>query len=650
MIQAKEKSAFLRLVCLINILLAIWYLVEFQQSRGIWFMIVSVSLLFSVLVILLSFLINKSIFVHLKLSFPTPFAWIISVFLALMAVVLSFVLPFQIFLHQSGRLLFTLWACGVGAFTLNQTKKNLSLPTSFLYLVLIAGAAYRIGTFIPNIQAVPFSMGWSEASRYYNASLFFGKQLYGIDLPLPVLHPSRYLLQSLPFLAYPSSILVHRLWQVILWVGLTFLGAYALVRRLKLTDRLRKISLVLWLFLFFFQGAVYYHLMVCVILVLLGFNAQKPLRTLFVVVLASVWAGLSRLNWYPLPALLAVSLYLLEQPVRQKKIGLYLKYPIIWGGSGLLAAFLTNQLYIYLSGNDPVQFASSLSSLMVWTRLLPNASYPLGILLGVSIVSFPLLLVSSLMIKVNGAHHYWQWIRSLGLMAVLLVFLLGGIFVSVKVGGGGDLHNMDTFLVILAVIALYVILGRITFETDPPPRQVSLPLLILGMLVLVPVFFAFESHATWEFLDAQAQQPRINLIQEAIDRASANKEDVLFISERQLLTYKEIKDVKLIPDYEKVMLMEMVMSNNQIYLDEFVGKLKSQAYSVIITDSIQTHKFADSDAFGIENNLWVDAVTIPILDNYTPVFSLNEGEVNILIPKGQDQLLRQLKRLQRQSY
>ena len=68
------------------------------------------------------------------------------------------------------------------------------------------------------------------------------------------------------------------------------------------------------LFLFFFQGAVYYHLMVCVVLVLLGYKKDKPLRTLIFVLLASVWAGISRVNWMPVPGLLAVALYLLDTP------------------------------------------------------------------------------------------------------------------------------------------------------------------------------------------------------------------------------------------------------------------------------------------------------------------------------------------------
>ncbi len=645
-----EQKNFQHIFWLINIALSIWYLFEFQQARGIWFMLVSLSLVLSIMVIPLSYLARRVNIGPLNMRVSPSFAWFTAVILALMAAVLAFITPFQIFLNQSGRLLFALWACGFGAFLVGQAKKEHTLPTSFLFLILIAGAAYRIGVFIPDVQSLPFSMGWSEASRYYNASLFFDRQLYGMHLPLPVLHPSRYLLQSIPFLFASGSIFVHRLWQVLLWVGMTFLGSFALTRRFRLSDRFTELALTLWLFLFFFQGAVYFHLMVCVILVLLGFNKQKPLRTLLFVVFASVWAGLSRLNWYPVPALLAVSLYFIEQPVGQKKWYIYLKYPILWSVLGGLAAFLTNHIYVRLSGNDPSQFASSLSSLMIWSRLFPNASYPLGILLGLFIVSLPLVLAMLLVIRANGFHYYWQWIRSLGLMAILFVFLVGGIFVSVKVGGGGDLHNMDAFLVFLVVIALHVLLGHYTCEMHHTQAKNTLPILILFLLVLVPVFFAFEPHSRWGFMDANKQQPKIDLIQAAIDLANKENGDVLFISEKQLLTFNYIKGVRLDPDYEKVMLMEMVMSNNQPYLAQFLEKLKSHTYAVIVTDSVQTHKFDDADAFGIENNLWVDRVTIPLLENYTQVFALNEGEVNVLVPNGQEQLLRQLKRLQRQSY
>ena len=41
------------------------------------------------------------------------------------------------------------------------------------------------------------------------------------------------------------------------------------------------------------------------------------------------------------------------------------------------------------------------------------------------------------------------------LLLILLIFFAGGIVVSVKIGGGSNLHNMDAFLVFLLVAAVY---------------------------------------------------------------------------------------------------------------------------------------------------------------------------------------------------
>ena len=58
--------------------------------------------------------------------------------------------------------------------------------------------AYKLASFIPDISTYPFSLAWSEASRYYYASLWLSKQVYGQLIPPSVLHPSRYLLQAIP--------------------------------------------------------------------------------------------------------------------------------------------------------------------------------------------------------------------------------------------------------------------------------------------------------------------------------------------------------------------------------------------------------------------------------------------------------------------
>jgi hypothetical protein len=92
------------------------------------------------------------------------------------------------------------------------------------------GTGYLAATFWPQISDYPLSMGWSETSRYYYASLFLSERIYGMEIPPPALHPSRYLLQAIPFLINDTSLWFHRFWQVFLWISLPLLTAYLLAR------------------------------------------------------------------------------------------------------------------------------------------------------------------------------------------------------------------------------------------------------------------------------------------------------------------------------------------------------------------------------------------------------------------------------------
>jgi hypothetical protein len=101
--------------------------------------------------------------------------------------------------------------------------------------VLLAAALpkliYIVVSLLPEISTYPLTLGWSETSRYYNASLFFSQRIYGISTPPTVLHPSRYLMQAVPFLFPDSPLWLHRAWQVFLWLAAPLLTAIILVRR-----------------------------------------------------------------------------------------------------------------------------------------------------------------------------------------------------------------------------------------------------------------------------------------------------------------------------------------------------------------------------------------------------------------------------------
>jgi hypothetical protein len=121
---------------------------------------------------------------------------------------------------------------------------------------------------------------------------------------------------------------------------------------------------------------------------------------------------------------------------------------------------------------------------------------------------------------------------------------------------------------------------------------------------------------------------------------------VLFISERQLLSFHELQGVRVVPEFEKVFLMEMAMGNNQPYLQRFYTDLRSHRFKAIITDTISTRLQGEANSFGIENDAWVTQVLQPMLSEYEPVLSWNNENARLLIPLGQDALKEKLQQFQ----
>ena len=95
-------------------------------------------------------------------------------------------------------------------------------------------------------------------------------------------------------------------------------------------------------------------------------------------------------------------------------------------------------------------------------------------------------------------------------------------------------------------------------------------------------------------------------------------------------------------EYEKVFLMEMAMGNNLEYLDLFRQKLKEHAFTAIVSDPLSTNIQGGNRGFADENNAWVEQVVLPMLAEYEGVLSWRNGEVNLLVPLGESDLIQQL--------
>ncbi len=271
---------------------------------------------------------------------------------------------------------------------------------------------------------------------------------------------------------------------------------------------------------------------------------------------------------------------------------------------------------------------------MIWSRLFPNTTFNLGIIPGIFLVICPLAILTVLesMNKPQGLNFHW--IRIFGLIGILLVFGLGGVVVSVKVGGGADLHNLDAFLVFWVIITTKIILSRDEKEISNLSYKPTFNFGLLFITILVPILFSLQSQLIWKFAKPKSQNEDIKAIQEIVDLINkrTSSEPILFITERHLITFDEIQNVKFEPGYEKVFLMEMVMSNNQPYLENFHKKLNNHEFSAIVTDSISPVMKDLNSPFWVENNLWIDEVIYPIIDNYQLIDTFQDGTINLLIP------------------
>jgi hypothetical protein len=523
--------------------------------------------------------------------------------------------------------------CLLGGLLLTAAYPYRSHLQNLAFAAVAVAFGIQAGLFLPDVSSYPFSFGWSESSRYYFASLFFSKQVYGMQVPLPVQHPSRYLLQSLPFLIPGTTIWMHRLWQVLLWILLPLGTVMALGRHLRLQPRWRYWLFVFWAYLFIFQGPIYFHLTICLILVLLGYDNQRPIQTLVFVILASLWAGISRVNWIPVPGSLAVLLYLLENRLANRGVGRYLLWPAGWLVLGSLTGVGSQLLYAQISGHQLAQFGSSFTSDLLWYRLWPNPTYPEGILPSILFVSLPLfLLIGERLWRMHWRVHP---LRLLGIFGILGVFFAGGLVVSVKIGGGNNLHNMDAYLFFLLVIAACLLYGRVALEEETLDAR-ALPAphwALLAFAISLPLLVAFQGGGYPSRAAPNRVEKGFNMMEDFIQEAQQQNGEVLFVAERQLLTFGDIKGVPLIPEYERTFLMEMAMSRSMPYLEQFYQDLENRRYALIISQPLNQRIKGSDEVFGEENDAWVEYVAKPILCYYEADETLKDVNLQFLIPR-----------------
>jgi hypothetical protein len=615
------------------------------------------------------------------------------------------------FVFQKFHIRVLIWIIAVCMMTILASKREqLAGWNEFLASLILTASVFSIAASLKYVNDYPFSLGWSEGNRLWDYSVLFGRDryIYPADKDIPVLLDlGRNLVGGLPFIFPGTTITMARL-----WVGLTLIVPYLLLGvALFRADSRNKVTwglLVLWTFLFLKQGPIHAPLVLGAAAVALAWNAPlwyaAPLVTG-----AGYFVQASRFTWVFAPTIWIVMLefasaIFTSSSTRKVVFSIWMR-ALLLGVLGVFGAFVlpnmfrsaglassavppvvsspTTTPYPSATRTVPTQAAtatvkaptaivptstpaaeSGLPSYLettirriqdqplLWYRLLPNSTYDNGILLALLLAIVPLTIVL-IYLSAKGIWHLNR-LQKTTLILPLLAFLIVGLVASAKIGGGGDLHNMDMFLVgMLFVGALAWRNGGGDWIQNSGIIPVIMKVVIVTLLVnssIGPLLEMRSYHfgedmirlrilsdadirSTLEMLPTQDEiDSAIQTIQKEADKAKSQG-DVLFMDQRQLLTFGYITGIPLVPEYEKKAVMNQALRSNARYFQGYYDDLAAKRFSLIITEPLRTPIQDSSYQFGEENNAWVKWVANPTLCYYEPLETLKTIRVQLLVPK-----------------
>lgn len=541
------------------------------------------------------------------------------------------------------------------AFLLTRNPDRLTDSGGAAAAAVLSGASFVLAAPFMGVSSYPFSLGWSEGNRLWDYSLLFGKNLYRYSpdaTPQAYLDFGRQLAGGLPFVVPHLSILAERLWLA----GLSVLPYLVLGWLVFLPNRKHTTGSWLlagiWGFMFLSQGPIHTPLLVCAMLTAVACRQRSWLAAILTGA-AGYFAAVSRFTWVFAPAMWAAMLEVAGASLTQGRISsVTWKRAIILSVAGLVGGGLGLAAGMVPSGTSAgTVTTASTNQPLLWYRLFPNATYGDGILYGLLIAAGPLLAV---LIYIEMRCWRLNLLQKLSIVLPLLAFLAVGLIVSTKIGGGGDLHNMDMFLIGLMFTAgLAWRAGDSNWLTDTPGAWGGIRVVCI-LLVAVPAFpplmslrpLSFAGDVNWLAVLADAQRPRdlgslpsddivltsLRSLRAAVTDVAASG-DILFMDQRQLLTFGYIRDVQLVSAYEKKRMMDAALSADSAYFQPFYRDLASHRFPLIISSPLRTPIRDSEYGFGEENNAWVKWVAKPILCYYEEKDTLTEVKVELLVPR-----------------
>ena len=523
-------------------------------------------------------------------------------------------------------------------------KPEVSLREGLVSLLLPAASFAFFGAYT-KVSSYPFALSWSEGNRLWDYSLMFGRSryIYPAGRPIPAhIDPGRQFLWGLVFLIPGVGIFWARLWSAIMFTVPYLLFAFTAFWKPKQARR-AGVFVALWAFLFLRQGPIYTPLLLSAWLILLAADSAPWLGAVLAFV-GGYLAAVTRFTWVLAPFLWAAMLTL--GAVREQKDFRNAWRKFAWlGSAALLGSLISGSwlvLFSTLRGFLHKMFYGSAaltahsdfaaSQPLIWDRLFPNPTFQPGILLGVLLAVVPVLVLLGVWRR-QGLWRLHRWALVLDGL-ILAAFLAVGVLVSLKIGGGSNLHNLDMFLISLVLLAV-VAWRQGGWRWAVSANWRTAERWLAAVLVVVPMYFLFLGLTPHQIPEERWWKPALNAVRHYVHKAQfEGKGEILFMDQRQLLTFGFVKGVPLVPDYEKKLMMDEAMAGNKDYFAKYYHDLAKKRFALMITPVFRIdYQQESSHNFAAENNAWDRWVAAPTLCYYKPIYTEKHLGFEILVPR-----------------
>ena len=520
-----------------------------------------------------------------------------------------------------------------------KTEKAIFFLTFSLALLGLGMVIYSI---IYPVTNYPFQIGWSESGKIYAAYQFYAPIITGKFYGWPWMDAGRSLLDGLVFLIPNVQIWVYRKWVPFLFLISNFCISGAIIIKASLLSDQKKIGkeawlkwlMILWGTLFLLQGPVYYHVSFGIVPVIWFYDSKKYSRTLLIIGLASIWEGLCRANWFLMPATVAIMIYLFQEKFSWKYFWKYIRWPVAWIFTGSILSFSVYYLYNRLIGYPPTVLNSEMQYGFFRSKLWPNDAFSMGLIPGIFALTLPVILL--LILFIWRRWKFVRWERLLAIICFLGIYFVGGTIVSMRAGGGYDLHNYDTFFVLLLLFMSFTGLGAVNPEKEPGWQYFAEKKWgFMFLLLIIPVVSLYNTMpSNSSFPTVEETQVGIDRLNDYIQLVKHDSRPVLFINERHLFAFGLLPPIDIYLPYEQLELMEMAMAGNDPYLAQFWSDVESQKFSIIISERLFQSKQTPSDnPFWFENNVWSSAVAYPVQTSYQLSYQNRDLGFEVYLPK-----------------